>query len=286
MRDSRIYKQTENCAIYADIYYQGGKTPVIIYIHGGALIFGTRNWLSQEQVELYLNAGFSVVSIDYRLAPETKFELIIEDIQDAITWVRTTATEWYDFDANRIVLIGSSAGAYLSLLIGSMNIKPKAIVSFYGYGDILGEWYAEPSNYYCQRPIINETEARQYVNRSEISDGPWERFYFYLYCRQYGLWVEEVTRLDRVHQADKLVKYNPIDNISIEYPPTLFLHGDKDTDVPFEQSVIMYERLCGIGVQCELITIQDGDHGFDHNFNDSQVQNAFKKILKFLEAYV
>lgn len=286
MKDSRVYKQTENCSIYADIYYQGGKSPVIVYIHGGALIFGTRNWLPQEQVELYLNAGFSVVSIDYRLAPETKFELIIEDIQDAITWVRTTAAEWYDFDVNRIALIGSSAGAYLSLLMGSMNIKPKAIVSFYGYGDILGEWYAEPSKYYCQRPMIKEFEARKYINQLEITDGPWERFNFYLYCRQHGLWVEEVIGLDPLHQVDKLVKYNPIDNISLEYPPTLFLHGDKDTDVPYEQSVTMYEKLCGAGVQCELITIQDGDHGFDNNFNDPQVQRAFNKILKFLKSYM
>lgn len=127
----------------------------------------------------------------------------------------------------------------------------RAIVSFYGYGDILGQWYAEPSEFYCQRPTIHPTDAYKFIGRSEISDGPWSRFNFYLF-----------------------------------YPPTLFLHGDKDTDVPYEQSILMYEKLENIGVNTELITIYDGDHVFDKNFNDPKVQNAFKRVIEFLQRYL
>lgn len=59
------------------------------------------------------------MNIDYRLAPETTLEFIVDDIKDAIRWVRTTANQLFDFDTSRIALIGSSAGAYLSLLIGT-----------------------------------------------------------------------------------------------------------------------------------------------------------------------
>ena len=284
MMQTFIYKQTNECNISLDVYDYHPNSPVIIYIHGGALIFGTRVRLPAEQVEYYSNAGFNVVSIDYRLAPETKLEFIVDDIKDAIMWVRTTASQYYDFDSSRIALIGSSVGAYLSLLIGTMDKNIKTIISFYGYGDILGRWYAEPSEFYCQRPIINSTEAYSFVGSSETTDGVWSRFNFYLYCRQHGVWVQEVTGRNR--NDDFLKMYNPISNLIEDFPPTLFLHGDKDTDVPYEQSVIMYEKLKNIGVHTELVTIHNADHVFDQNFSDPVVQAAFKRVVDFLQRHM
>jgi len=284
MKKTMIYKETNDCTISLDVYHQHPNSPVVIYIHGGALIFGTRGWLPIEQVEYYHNAGFNVVSIDYRLAPETRLEFIVDDIRDAINWIRTTATQLYNFDSSRIVLIGSSAGAYLSLLIGTIDKNLKAIISFYGYGDILGQWYSEPSEYYCQRPIVDHAAAYNVVGRSEITDGSWTRFDYYLYCRQNGIWVQEVTGLDRLDE--RLRMYNPIYNLSEDYPPTLFLHGDKDTDVPYEQSVKMYEELKKIGINTGLVTIYEGDHVFDHSFNEPNVQAAFKRVVEFLQNHV
>lgn len=286
MKDTKIFKKADNCSISADIYYQGSNSPVIIYIHGGALIFGTREWLPLEQIEYFRRSGFSIVNIDYRLAPETKFEEIIEDIKDALNWVRTKAIEWYDFDLNHIAVMGSSAGGYLSLLLGTMDIRPKAIVSLYGYGDILGQWYSEPSEHYCQRPIINKKTAYEYIGDKELTNGQWERFNFYLYCRQHGVWIKEVTGIDGMNDSTALTKYNPIHNITSEFPPTLFLHGNQDTDVPYEQSVIMCEKLMENGVEAKLITLDGADHAFDQNFHDPSVQSAFKEIVDFLRAHL
>lgn len=159
----------------------------------------------------------------------------------AINWVRTKAIEWYDFDVSNIAVMGSSAGG--SLLIGTMDIRPKVIVSFYGYGDILGEWLSKPSEYYCQKPIIDKETASQYVRDSEVTNGQWERFNYYLYCRQHGVWLKEVTGIINEHEHNKLIQYNPINNITVEFPLTIFLHGDQDTDVPYEQSVLMHKKL-------------------------------------------
>lgn len=284
--DSIIYKKTNQSLIYADIYYHGCQTPVIIYIHSGALIFGTRKWLPMEQVEIYKKAGFSVISIDYRLAPETSLELIVEDIQDALNWVRFTASEMYDFNTDKLALVGCSAGAYLGLLSGTLKFRPNAIISFYGYGDILGEWYSKPSEFYCKRQIVKLEEAEKSLSNFEVSEGAWERFNYYLWCRQHGNWVEAVTGLNRDKDNELLRKYNPIDNISKEFPPTLFLHGDKDTDVPYEQSLLMYEALQRLGVQTELVTIKDADHVFDQNMNDLQVISAFEKTVDFLTKHL
>ena len=284
--ESKVYKETKQSSIYADIYYHGSQTPVVIYIHSGALIFGTRKMLPIEQVEIYRNAGFSVVSIDYRLAPETKFELIIEDIEDAIYWVRNTASKMYDFNTNKLAVIGSSAGAYLSLLCGTKEYRPNAIVSFYGYGDILGKWYSEPSEFYCERPIVNLAQAKLSLSGSEVSEGSWERFNYYIWCRQHGAWVETVTGLNREKDSELLRMYNPIDNINKEYPPTLFLHGDKDTDVPYEQSLMMYEALREWGIKTDLVTINGADHVFDQNINNEQVKRAFEKTICFLKEHL
>jgi acetyl esterase/lipase len=61
--------------------------PAILYIHGGALIMGNRSWLNPVQVQKYLGAGYTIISIDYRLAPQTKLNEIIDDVDEAYRWV-------------------------------------------------------------------------------------------------------------------------------------------------------------------------------------------------------
>jgi len=288
MKDTQIYKTVKNCSIKADIYYENKNEATIIYLHGGALIWGTRSSIPQEQIDLYNKSGFNVVSIDYRLAPETKLQSIVEDIRDAINWIRNEGSKRYGIDPEKIFIMGSSAGGYLSLLVGTgiIDFRPKAIVSLYGYGDILGDWYNKPSDFYCQRHNVTLDDACNSVGNKEISEGTIDRFIFYLYCRQKGVWVNKVTGYDTVRDKHKLLNYNPIDNLTAEYPSTLLLHGNKDTDVPYEQSVIMNELLKKVGVNSELIIINDVGHEFDRDFNNIDVQNVFKKIIQFLKKHI
>ena len=58
-----------------------------MYLHGGALIAGNRGMMYDEVADLLTNNGYSIVSIDYRLAPETKLPFIIEHIEDAWRWL-------------------------------------------------------------------------------------------------------------------------------------------------------------------------------------------------------
>jgi dipeptidyl aminopeptidase/acylaminoacyl peptidase len=91
---------------------------------------------------------------------------------------------------------------------------------------------------------------------------------YYLWCRQNGLWPEKISGHDPAKEPDWFTPYIPERNVESQgrkYPPTLLLHGDADTDVPYEQSVIMARRLAAAGIEHELITISDGSHGFDHS---------------------
>ena len=81
--ESRVYKSVPGCEIRADVYRAPGSvpTPALIWIHGGCLMYGSRMNIRPAHLDAYLAAGWTVVSIDYRLAPETLLPAIVEDLQ-------------------------------------------------------------------------------------------------------------------------------------------------------------------------------------------------------------
>ncbi|SDX06277.1 Prolyl oligopeptidase family protein [Paenibacillus sp. CF384] len=168
------------------------------------------------------------------------------------------------------------------MLIGTMDIKPKAIVSCFGH-DILGEWATKPSEHFRQQyEIVDKQSAYQFIGEQEITNGQWEeRGNLLFYCFQQGVWVNEVSGFDPANDYHKLTQYSPIHNITAEYPPTLFLHGDQDKITPYEQSVMMYKKLQEHGVYTELITIEGVDHDFDRNFMIRWFKVRFKMLLIF-----
>lgn len=285
------YKVAGGCAIKADVYREADSAirPVIIFIHGGAMIGGYRND-PLIVIEMLANAGYAVVSIDYRLAPETKLKDIIEDIRDAFGWVREEGRELFNIDPNRIGVVGNSAGGYLTLMSGFVvDPPPKALVSIYGYGDIDGSWCSKPSPFYCRQPLVAEPTARAAVGTHTISEisPPSNRKFFYLYCRQHGSWPKAVTGYDPEIEPEAFNPFCPIRNVTAKYPPTLLLHGDQDTDVPYEQSVAMAKKLEDVGVEHQLVTVLGKGHGFEvDGFTDPVVASAFNKILAFLRQYM
>src|SRR5258708_24681624 len=106
------YKTAGGCEIHADVYGADARTrkPAVIWIHGGALINGSRKSISGGFHSGLLKQGYVVVSIDYRLAPETKLPAIIEDVRDAHKWVRKSGPNLFQIDPAPVALAGSSAG--------------------------------------------------------------------------------------------------------------------------------------------------------------------------------
>jgi acetyl esterase/lipase len=282
---THVYRTVDGHDIHADVYRAPGDDirPVVVWIHGGALIGGGREGLRASHRDRYLAAGYAVVSVDYRLAPETKLPGIIDDLTHAFGWVRGNATSLLRVDVERMAVVGHSAGGYLTLMAGLVaDPRPKALVSYYGYGDLVGDWYAKPDPFYCQQDMVSEDDARAGVGRTPISNGAGEdgRGSFYLYCRQQGTWPYEVGGGDLA----SLHPYCPLQHVGADYPATLLLHGDNDTDVPYEQSVLMAEALESAGVAHELITIDGGGHGFEWDEEDEQVRDGSSRVMRFLAA--
>ncbi|WP_252504208.1 alpha/beta hydrolase [Sporosarcina sp. Marseille-Q4943] len=284
MKTTVIYKQEQNFELKGDFYPTSEKSrPVIVFIHGGGLVWGSREDMKSEQIKFFQQAGFNIFSIDYRLAPESKLPAIQEDIVDALHWVENEGVKQFDYDPEKIAVIGSSAGGYLSLLTGTFTNKPKAIVSFYGYGDITGDWAVKPSPHYAAMTNVPRELAKMLVSNEIISVGPIEKRYaIYMHARQHGVWIEELSGLIPIISKDELSKYCPLFNIQANFPPTLLLHGTEDEDVPYEQSVLFAEKLKENGVEGKLITIPEGKHSFDEDWQNPIVQNAFEEVITFL----
>lgn len=286
------YKIVGQDSIKSDFYRISNDKivrPIIVWIHGGALIWGSSNSLPKEQLEFYLNAGYSVLSIDYRLAPETKLYEITKDVKDAIIWVQNNVTE-LQIDSERIFIIGHSAGGYLALMTGYiLDIPPRAIVSFYGYGDIKSEWYNQPSSFYINWGLVSKEKAFKLIRNSVITNASrQERFDLYLYCRQQGIWTNIVSGHDPKKEPEYFDQFCPLNNIDINFPPVLLIHGDKDTDVPFKQSILMDEALSLKNIDHQFIKMIGFDHAFDKlegGFSNDQIKNTFYEVIKFMDKY-
>lgn len=285
--ECRIFRTVPGCELRADVYRPAGPGPhpALLWLHGGALIFGSRHAFRPRQMQRYLDAGYVVVAPDYRLAPETKLPDIVADVEAAWRWINEDGAEM-GVDGRRTAAVGHSAGGYLALLLATrMPIgapMPKAVVSFYGYGDILGDWYTRPDAHYLTHPPVSAEEARSVVGREPVCDGSPERFHFYLRTRQRGTWPQEVGGRDPVTDAAFFRRYCPLQRVSPKSAPTLLLHGDADTDVPYEQSVLMQKALAAEEVEARLHTVPGGPHAFDLDEGDAGSQAAFDDVLSFL----
>ncbi|MCF0246441.1 MAG: alpha/beta hydrolase [Ileibacterium sp.] len=94
--------------VYRPKEADGRKLPVIVNVHGGGFVYGTKETYQFYCMSL-AQQGFAVVNFNYRLAPENKFPAALEDCCLAFDWVLNNA-ETYGLDLNNVFAVGDSAG--------------------------------------------------------------------------------------------------------------------------------------------------------------------------------
>ena len=92
------------------------RLPVLVYFHGGGWVIGDLDTHDVLCRQLTAEAGISVVSVDYRLAPEHKFPAAVDDAWAATRWIVDHAAE-LDVDASRLAVAGDSAGGTLAAVV-------------------------------------------------------------------------------------------------------------------------------------------------------------------------
>ena len=234
-----------------------------------------------------LDKGFAVISIDYRLAPETKLPGIIEDVQDAFRWIAASGDK-FRIEPDRLVVCGGSAGGYLTLMAGfCVDPRPAALVSYWGYGDIVGPWYSRPDPFYLRQPAVTQNKRWQ---QSAVHLSPSHRritigvdFIFIAANRVCGRrkWLGMIQK-----KEDRwFTRYCPLRNVTGRYPPTMLVHGTADTDVPYEQSKLMADRFAQAGVEHRLVTVPEGAHGIG-NIAAAEQDRIYAEAATFLVKHV
>lgn len=213
--------------------------PVVIWIHGGGWQAGSKDQCPPLRSG-YVERGYAVASIGYRLSGDAIFPAQIEDCKAAIRWLRAHAGE-YGLDGKRFGLWGSSAGGHLVALTGTsaavkefevgenldQSSRVQAVCDYYGPTDF-GAFVTTPG--YESHGAPNSPEAK-------LIGGPVK------------------------NHPEKVVRVNPITYVNSDDPPFLIVHGDKDPLVPIQQSELLFEALKKAGVSVHLHTIRNAGHG-------------------------
>lgn len=220
-----------------------GPFPTVIIVHGGGFARGDKQTYVPPLFEPLSQAGFTWFTINYRMHPQFKFPAAVEDIEAAIRFVKIHAKE-YKVDLSRVVLMGESAGGALVSFVGVQNksaIKLAAVVPFYGVHD----WQ--------QR---SEEEAA-----GKVGPSIWREFF----SVPSGNSPEAIKRMKEVSATTYIKK---------GLPPFLLIHGTDDTQVNYQQSVTMQQRMKKAGNVCDLITVEGGPHGMGviTKFPDTKVK--------------
>ena len=256
----------------------------------GALINGHRESVGGPLKKAFLDAGYILVSIDYRLAPETKLPEIVQDLEDAFRWVQEQGPGLFHANPDRVAVVGGSAGGYLTLTAGfRVQPRPVALVSLWGYGDLVGPWYSSPSPHPAhQRVKLSRDEAWRQVSGPPVSDArdrQGDGGAFYQFCRQQGLWPQAVSGSTRTRNRRSSFLTCPSRTSHGEFPPTLLIHGSDDTDVPCEQSTMMAAEFRRHHVEHRLIVVPHAEHGLA-GADPQQVETAYRSAVEFVRSHL
>ena len=214
------------------------KHPLIIHVHGGSWVSGAKSDDSMIDVITSLaEKGFTVASINYRLAPNSKFPAQIQDVKCAIRFMRANANT-YKVNSGKIGLLGESAGGHLSALAGvSQNVSDFESSEYAGVSDSVSAIVDlfGPAN------LVSFTQGSPLL----------------------------LTALPSFLGSYSPIAASPTSYIDASDPPFLLIHGDSDTLVPLAQSQELLAKLQSAGVESSLITVVNAGHGLELSRGDA-----------------
>ena len=261
-----VYRQASGVDLMADIYTPGdakGPTPTIMTMHGGGWVEGSRGFTVMSFLP-YLERGFAVVNISYRLGRVAPAPAAVEDCRCALRWVIAHADQ-YHFDPKRIITMGWSAGGHLALTTGLMTVSAGFDATCPTDGE--ARWASGDQPEVKVAAIVNFFGI---TDVADLLDGPDVRHYA----------VEWLgSRSDRVDLAKRV---SPLRYVRAGAPPVLSIHGDRDPYVPYSQAVSLHQALEAAHVPNRLVTVKGGGHG---DWTRAQERDVHTAIFAFLSEH-
>ncbi len=266
--DSQLYAEFDGKSLYVDVYRpqpaarKGRSTPVIM-MHGGGFAVGNRSGGTRDWDRWLTARGYTVFDVDYRLYPPVTWNQAAPDVACALTWMAARA-DTYDVAADRVLLMGQSAGGALAMQVaygladatvrsscGGTAPRPRAVIALYPPDDLALPWNLDTG--------LGPVSARKF-NTGYIGGSP-EQF------------------------PDRYLVVSPVFHIGTESAPTLIAAGVHDHLVPFAGHIDAARRLTQAGVPNVLVAVPYGDHGFDTAWGSLGGQVTRHVVAGFLEKY-
>lgn len=271
---------TNNISLNADLYttFEPRKNITIIYLHGGGLLYGTRDDFPLPYLNMFLAAGYDFLALDYPLAPETALTEIIATTLEQILFYLHNTQEILKLPNKDFIFLGRSAGSYLAFmlcqeLLAKKLLAPKAFISMYGYENLTEPSFKLPSPYYNKLPHIPELQISNLISAKPKVYAPLaERFSLYVHARQTGKWLDYLQLNGNYEQF--ALSIDTMHNM----PPTVLAAATLDPDVPYRLS----KNLSKLLPLAKLLTVYQSEHDFDRNLLDCTGKNIYQAIINWL----
>jgi acetyl esterase/lipase len=230
--------------------------PAIVFIHGGSWKFGGKGQFHRQAAWLADRFDIFGACIEYRLSGEAQFPAALQDAKCAVRWVRSVAKQ-YGIDPDRIAVCGGSAGGHLS----AMMAVSSGVEEYEGNGG-----HADFSSDIQLAILFNgEFDMWDLVEKGSLMDAM-DAFF--------GGSSQKIPK--RYDEA------SPIQRVTKDTPPMLFLHGDQDRCVSHEQALAMVKRLTELGVPAEVEIYEGKPHAWFNKDPDWRV--SIERVEPFLKA--
>lgn len=146
-----------------------GDTPALVYLHGGGFVLGSLNGADELCRAITAGSGWTVVSLDYRLAPENPYPAALQDCVDAYAWLTKTAPE-LGIDPHKMAVGGDSAGGNLAAALCLYRRDEGStlpLTQVLAYPAVDGTFAAPSWSEFADAPLLSTADARwlweQYV---------------------------------------------------------------------------------------------------------------------------
>lgn len=219
-----------------------GPVPVVMYIHGGAFLFGSHRHgpVTEPVCRALTERGLAAALVEYRLSGEAPFPACLHDVKAAVRWLRRFG-ERLGVNGETIGVWGDSAGGHLAAFL-ALNSNDERLDGAVGVTDCSSDvlagvaWYPD-TDFLALGPDRTGTPD---PNSPE------------------ALLIGGPTR-DR---PDEATFASPVSHVRAGAAPLLLVHGLDDDLLPPQQSELMYEALQAVGATCELEWVEGANHVF------------------------
>ncbi|MFM9874216.1 MAG: alpha/beta hydrolase fold domain-containing protein [Fimbriimonadaceae bacterium] len=250
-----VYSVVGGAQVKADFYAPELRNskgdPFVLVVHGGGWTGGKKEDMAMLCEEL-AKVGIASATVDYRLAPQSKYPAQLDDVQTAVRFFRAKH-EKYGIRTDKIAAAGASAGGHLSLLLGFRDTK----------GSKLAEYPDQSSKVQFVLNLFGPTDLR-FDFASAVA----------------GLISLQVTGMQYDPTSEMTKNFSPVTYVDSTSAEVFTIHGEADPLVPVKQAKRLDEALGAAHVKHTMRLIP----GMKHEINTEipEMKTAVAEALKFL----